>query len=72
MVPSNDYSWDIERENAVLILPQQDYIFGKFHVLGALYVYAFISQPVVHSSNKHYNSEFITHQKLNSLSKFAY
>ena len=39
MVPSNDYSLDIERENAILILPQQDNIFGKFDVLGELHVY---------------------------------
>ena len=35
MVLSNDYSLD--RENAILILPQQDYIYDKFDVLGELY-----------------------------------
>ena len=38
MVPSNDYSLDSEREKVkVLILPQQDNIFGKFNVLRELY-----------------------------------
>lgn len=37
MVTSNDYNLNGERENVVLILPQQDYLFGQFDVLGELY-----------------------------------
>lgn len=37
MVTSNDYNLNGERENVVLILPQQDYTFGQFDVLGELY-----------------------------------
>ena len=39
MVPSNDCSLGIERKNPILTLSQQGNIFGKFDVLGELYVY---------------------------------
>ena len=37
MVPSNDYSLDIERENEILILYQEFYISGNLDVLGKRY-----------------------------------
>ena len=37
MLPANDYGLHSERENAVLTLLQQDYIFSKLDVLGEVY-----------------------------------